>query len=608
MTRLSTGKIIEILEAGQTLEIAQAVTHEERLRLHTEPTITIPDNPAFERWLSDTADKILSGEKAAMFRSLITFPLPTVDVTNAAYKELFKVFFASDRVVDYFFTDDELKADFVEYLEFIGEPDYWKDDGWEIMKNHVNGVMVVDLPALVKDITTGEFVGATERPEPYFYFVDTSSIINLKVNQKGELEWFAFSASVRDDQEFLTEIQDNEEVEEIAIVLDDGFYRRYIRLRNSVEWMLDLEFAHDLDYCPARQFWSTNLGSSKIQKANPATNVLGGLDWLQFSIVMKRHLELFAGFPIITTYEEKCDYENSDGFKCDSHGTLWGYDEENNEPLKSEEPCPRCSVGSKIVGPGAHFTAPAPKNAETDVGMPALHITEGDTDSLKSMAEGLAEKKQTIIKHMIGTDGEPDNNQAKNEKQVASSFESQQIVAQNVAMNFQNVQHFVIKTLGKLRYNTDFLGNVTDYGKMFFMATGKELQEKYEKDRTNSMPYFEQANDRDRIYKDRYKNNPEQSARTLVLSELEPLQDLSLEEIDKNRDIIPREQRTLKINFNDYIDRFERENGPITQFLILIEPTVRIATIQRILSAYVTEDLAKIEPVTPPVVVEGEQD
>jgi len=600
LSTLSQTEIQSILEGNQNPQIREAVTHEERLRLHSEPTISAPYSNAFWRFLEDHPRKLLASDKASTFESLLTFPLPTVDVTKDAYKEVFRVFFASDRVIDYVFTNNELKADFKGYLEFIGEPDYWMTWGWEIMKNHINGVMVVDLPALQKDITTGEFISNSNRPEPYFYFVPTNSLLNFKVNQQQDLEWVAFSAEVKDVDTLTTNIDEGEEIREVIIIIDDAAYRRYIRTDKQKEFVLDIDAPHDLGYCPARQFWTTQLGASKMQKANPVTQVLGQLDWLLFKMGMGRHLELYAGFPIATAWEQKCDYENGDGYKCDSYGNLMTYDNEKNDFVKSPDPCPKCAVSNKMPGPGTLFTIPLPKDKTEDVGMPAVTVSPGDVKSIESFNSSVQNNIATIMKHIVGHDGEPANNQAKNEKQVQGSFESRQVVLENLAQNFQTIQHFVVSTIGRLRYGNQFVEAVVDYGRHFFMQTGRELQEKYERDRRNAMPYFEQASDRKRIYADRYTNNPKMATRTQMLQELEPLQDLSLEEIDKNRDVISREKRTLKINFNEYIDRFERENGPLVSFFELAEMPDRIGIINQILMGYVTEDLALITPAPAP--------
>ena len=220
---LTLDKILYLLEKGRDKEIAEAVTHEERLRLHGEATMSVPFYGAFDLWLQDTALKLFNKNKADIFQGLITFPLPTVDLVEDAFKELYKVHSAANRVIDFYFSEDELKKDYQEYLEKIGEPQYWKTWGMEILKNHVNGLMVIDMPQLEVDEDTGEFIQESERPEPYFYFVPTEYIQCIKNDHQGNCEYVIYKVDI----EHYHSVNDPEEVDQICIVLDELYYRRY---------------------------------------------------------------------------------------------------------------------------------------------------------------------------------------------------------------------------------------------------------------------------------------------------------------------------------------------------------------------------------------------
>lgn len=594
MALLEEAQIGIILDSGRNYEIEQAVKHEDRLRLHSESTITRPNNNAFTEWLENMPNNILPRDKFQTFQSLITYPLPTVEVTEEAFKELFRVHFATNRVIDYEFNDNELKEDFVKYLNYIGEPDFYKQEGYNLFQNQINALIVVDLPLLEKDVTTGEFISESDFPEPYFYVVHTERINQIENNVKGDCEWVFYTDKPKPEEK-------KEGVFEIGILLDDGYYRRYKRGDKQTGWQLDIEVPHDLGRVPARQFWTTPLGTSKVQKKNPITPNLGGFDWHLFSIIEERHLSLYAGFPIVTIFEEKCTYRTSDGLSktwCEE-GYLWVQSDRSPEPVQTDRACPKCNGGQFLAGPGSVLKAPAPLNKETEVGMPGITVTKGDVEALEYMDKKLLDQAKILLYKIVGSGGEAQNDQAKNQKQIQSGYESKQTVLDHTATNFEKIQKFIIDTVGSLRYGDRYLGSIVDWGDQFFLLTGAELQDAYSKDRENSMPFFEFSQDRNKIYKKRYKNNPEQIQRTMILKQLEPLQDLSLKEIDNNTDIITKEQRVLKINFNSFISRFERENGSINEYLNQVEFEVRVASIRQQLDLYVQEVLDKIEEETP---------
>ena len=104
------------------------------------------------------------------------------------------------------------------------------------------------------------------------------------------------------------------------------------------------------------------------------------------------------------------------------------------------------------------------------------------------------------------------------------------------------------------------------------------------------------------IIETEYRDNPLELQRMLILNELEPYRHIGRQEaltlFEKN--IMPENDLRIKMNFPDYIHRFERENTNIIEFGSAIPFATKIERIRAELDRYATEEKAKIISVTPP--------
>ena len=604
MATLSNEEIIAIIQAGRNPELRQAEIHEGRLQLHTRATIRRPrekdstevrenidyrnkQRQAYWEFMT-LPESLLPIDKFITFQGLVTFPLPTVEIVERANEELFKVHQAENRVIDYEFSDPELKEDFDEYLKDLQEPGYWRTHGWEIYKNEINGMIVVDLPTL-ETTEEGDLIANSERPEPYFYFLPTTKIHNVKNNERGECEWVSFYespiATNRASNEAGSDPEDLSGV--VFVIIDDTSYRRFI-VGDDDEVIQISQNDHNLGYCPARAFWSQPLGTSRIQRQNQTTNNLGALDWMLYSKIVKRHLDLYAGFPIISIFEQKCTYREN-GWFCEN-GQLHAEDPDKDVQIHTRQPCPRCNSGRSLVGPGSIIEAPgAASSDDPDKQMPMVEMTQGDVDSLEAMQEEVERQEANFMVNMVGFGGDPKNDQAKNQKQVMGSFESRTIVLNKLARNFEKIQKFTLDTLGDLRYGEAYLGSVVYWGTVFFLQSLENMLESYEIAKANGMPNFDLNERRRDIWRKQYNENPERSLRMRMLSDLEPYEDFTQENILNYKDFMDIRLLTLKINFNDLIQRFEIENGPVQNYLPDLDYDLRIVQVKNQLMEWVNE-------------------
>ena len=376
------------------------------------------------------------------------------------------------------------------------------------------------------------------------------------------------------------------------IIIDDAFYHVYYEKEGLLEEVTTMP--HQLGYVPARQFWSESTGKSTILKQNQVAKNLGHLDWLLYTMVTERHLELYAGFPIISVFEQECGYRDK-GFYCED-GVLYAENPEIDEHITNRQSCPRCNSGKSLVGAGSIIEAPSiMSNDSPNTQMPMLNITQGDVASLQAMSEKVQRYVQDFIVNMIGYGGDPSNDQAMNMKQVVGSFESRATVLNRLARGFESIHKFMVDTIGDLRYGEGYKGSIVFYGSIFFLQTVDDMQESYRIAKEGGVPNFDLADRRKSIYRKQYHNNAQMLQRVQMLSDLEPLEDYSLTELSNLEKMVTKEQMMLKINFNDLIQKFELMNGPIQEYFPERKYEARIIDIRAQLLEWVNEILTANE-------------
>ncbi|MGL5957067.1 MAG: hypothetical protein ACRCZZ_00430, partial [Phocaeicola sp.] len=311
--------------------------------------ITQPAN-VFLEWVKTLIPK----DKYAVFVSLFKFPTPNIQLTNTIYQELERVFDGKNPSFNYQFEESVCRDDWEYYRqEVLKEPDVWRTKGWAAVKTAINSILIVDLPEEQK----------SERPEPYFYFLGIENVIDYEC-EDGKLKWIAFK----------------QDCERVAFI-DEESYRTFKLDGANISDIV--ERPHTLGYCPAKFFWESPLTRSMPDiKKSPLSPQLANLDWLLFFSTSKKHLDLYAPYPIYSTYEADCDFENNEtGDYCDG-----GYLRNQNKQYKVLgngviEPCPICA-NKRLAGVGSMIEIPVPNSKDdADLRNP-VQITTIDRTSL----------------------------------------------------------------------------------------------------------------------------------------------------------------------------------------------------------------------------------
>ena len=567
---LELNQIKQILQKPTKRQtIQKAVNMQRRLRFHTETNVAIPDINQPTAIFLDWVRQLLPKDKFNIFLHLFKFPLPTPVVVEDVYRELERVFYSRNSSSSYQFTDSELAEDWSQYKKNnLNEPEVWKTTGWKRMQVSPNSILVVDLPQVQTSL----------RPEPYFYWLEIDAVIDYQTFRldENQFEWLIFK-----------------QPEHRIAVFDDTSIRVYqLNEKNEIQSLIS-EAKHDLGYCPARFFWSTQLNEkNKDLKKNPITKELSNLDWYLFFSISKQHLDLYAPYPIYSAYEADCNFENNEtGDYCDGgflRNAKGEYKILNDGTL---EKCPCCSE-KRIAGPGSFLEVPIPNQSEgvADMRNP-VQITTIDKDSLDYNVNECARLKNEIVISVVGSGGTVSEKEAINETQVTANFESKTSVLNALKTNFELAQKFVEDTVCKLRYGGAFISSSVNWGTEFYVFTVTELYSKYKQAKENGASNSELDAISQQILEVEYRNNPLVLQRMLILKQLEPYPHKTLDEVLKlyEKELLNENLVKLKINFSTLVEKFERENINIIEFASNKPMREKIDIINKKLLEYVTE-------------------
>ena len=498
---LELNQIKQILQKPTKRQtIQKAVNMQRRLRFHTETNVAVSDINQPTTIFLDWVRQLLPKDKFNTFLHLFKFPLPTPAVVEDVYRELERIFYSRNSSSSYQFTDSELAEDWSQYKKNnLNEPEVWKTTGWKRMQVSPNSILVVDLPQVQTSL----------RPEPYFYWLEIDAVIDYQTSKldENQFEWLIFK-----------------QPEHRIAVFDDTSIRVYqLNEKNEIQSLIS-EAKHDLGYCPARFFWSTQLNEkNKDLKKNPITKELSNLDWYLFFSISKQHLDLYAPYPIYSAYEADCNFENNEtGDYCDGGFLRNAKGEYKILNDGTVEKCPCCSE-KRIAGPGSFLEVPVPNQSEgvADMRNP-VQITTIDKDSLDYNVNECARLKNEIVISVVGSGGTVSEKEAINETQVTANFESKTSVLNALKTNFELAQKFVEDTVCKLRYGGAFISSSVNWGTEFYVFTVTELYSKYKQAKENGASNSELDAISQQILEVEYRNNPLVLQRMLILKQLEP--------------------------------------------------------------------------------------
>lgn len=553
--------------------IAKAKAQQDRIKFHACTQIVPRLNQPLSDFLSMAA-KLLPVDKFRMFKLMFRFPVRTNRTAGTIFDKLSRVFDGRNAAFNYQFVNQADREDWETYRkEVLGEPQVWATKGWEYFKTEINSVLVVDMPA--------EPTEADKYARPYFYWLTIDNVVSYEANPTtGQMEYIVFK----------------QPGDKLA-VLDDMYYRIYNAKGGVIEGLPIVEVAHNLGYTPARFFWNEALSIETPDiKKSPLSVELEALDWFLFFHISKRNLDMYGAYPIYSGYEMDCDFHNDEtGEYCDG-GFL--KDKQNNYLYDANGlliRCPKCG-DKRIAGVGSFVEIPIPgTNAggeeQPDLRNPVQMLTV-DRSSLDYNTEETERLETEIIQACVGTDSEGlINTQALNEAQVNANFESQTTILNTIKKGFEDAQRWVDATVCRLRYGKGFIGASVSYGTEFYNLSANDLRKRYKEAKESGASDAELDAMQTQILETEYRNNPAELQRMITLRELEPYPHLTLDEVHIYHDkgIISDRDLVVKLNFSNFVRRFERENTNLLDFGSAINFNDKIKAINNKFTEYGNE-------------------
>lgn len=498
--------------------------------------------------------RLLPPDKFKRFRQFLTPPIQTVEFVEALNSKLQRVFNTENQFRQFVFKDEALEDDWKEYYDW----DFWKTEGFKAMTTSINAVWVADLPEEQK----GKY------PTPYGYLVPITHVLELQNDIRNNCQYVIFETGdhvMAYDDECITKYEYNLGGTKKGSSYSGGELGREVA-----------RVYHELGYTPARQFWSDKMNDS-INKKNEITKALTDLDYYLFMLTNQKYMELLNSYPITVAYEND---EGVGVFK----------DKEDNVPTQAKS-----NAGSELMGAGSFLRVPPPLANEPDMMQHPVQIINPDVKTLDYHRRASEDRRNRITLSVIGDNENLKNDQAKNEKQVTGSFESQIDVLMRVKKNFEIIETFASETLARLRYGDQFINCTIDYGDRFFLKSLSQLHHDYNNalEAGGNEVLLESLTES--IMQERFKNNPKNKMRAKILNDLNPLPNMNFEEILKAKDngLVSPIDAVIATNFLRFVKRFETEQARINEFGSQLDYKQRLNKILLAITEYAKEILTK---------------
>ena len=550
---LEIAKIKElVVKPAHSEELRAGVQHSRRLQLHSDSSIgELPRDSYmadFLKWVGGTeqTNGILPADKFETFKSLITYPLPTTELMESIYKNLARVFEGKNASERYIFQDKALAQQFSEFFDGAK----FKDEAFDAMKTGIDTLVVIDLPASQEG----------SKPEPYYYFIDIADIIDLQIRRDGAVDYAIFYDGAGN-----------------TVCVDDTYWRVFSGKKDDLK--LVTEAKHELGKAPARMLWTDRMASKNyINRRGPVTSSLGELDWVLFHRISKRHLDLYASYPIIIAYKAE--------------------EKKKGEPGEDGKLAKK-SAGKQLMGAGSLVRVPAPQvKDDPDLMANPMIVIPAERQSLDYNVEEEKRLADKIFKACVGFDGEPKNEQAKNIKQVQSAFESRKDILIGLKKNFEEIHRWTAETMATLRYRDKFECAEIDYGSEFYLSNENDILDDINNAKLSQAPEAVISDLTAAYFDTKYRVDSETSERVQIMNDLDPFPTKSVTDTLAlfTAGLVDREAMLIKINLDAYIRRFERENLPVTEFGEGMEYYKKIDTINQQIHNYAKEQSEKGNP------------
>lgn len=541
-------------------------TYESQLRVFTEE---MDEHELLKEDYWNTLTKKMqmrSDKKFDRISQFIRYPLPIIQITDSILNDYFKVFEGKNR-----FFNVNANRD-VEVLQ-----------NWINNNKLVNWIETEARKVLINKPCSIVVVDRMNNGTPYLLNIDSERLVDAKIGKDGIIEYITFIHSI---------VEENGMKITKYSVYDDGHYRVFSHVEGSDAITSIKIVAHNIGYCPASFFVSTQSNTKNPFKRRVAFGKsLANLeDWSIFDI-FRNYVDHYVPFPVTESPIKKCA-----NLKC-KDGKVAEEEIINHATGKTRTKWTMCQVCEgkdmgKLIGPGTHIgiKLQGDRNREDGSGKFKMHFPE--TEKMKYVPEKLDELELEIRYKTVGVSNVL-NEEAVNEMQVKGSFASMESILLRNKNELDKLYKWIVETVGKLYYKSINFNVEANFGTEFYLVSEEQLQKLFDNAKKIGLPKSEQILIYKQLIDTKYKGNPKKIERQKMLLHLDPLPLYSEKEAMEmyGKNVIDNVSLNLKINFYTFVTRFEDENAVITEFGTNLEMRERIKIISETLKSFNNEDI-----------------
>jgi hypothetical protein len=291
---------------------------------------------------------------------------------------------------------------------------------------------------------------------------------------------------------------------------------------------------------------------------------------------------------------QKCRYSDERG-ACDNGYIIWTDDDGKTH----EDVCPAChGIGSTIhKDASAMIILPQvdeqgqPYSIQNVAGYvtPPVEAIESQRNELDALAEQIYQSGTGMSKLMeVAIE--------KTATEAMLNYKPLEKIINDILDNIEYVRTTLTDMIGKLYFGDSYVRSEIIYSRQLNLRDENTILIEIEQAKRSGASSTFVRTLHEELIRSRYQNSPIELERNIILSQLEPFIGYTPEELVKYyAGYVDPDVMTLKVNFTDYISKFENKYGLITDYKSQLPLDERIKLIGKVLQRYndsVTKRLA----------------
>jgi hypothetical protein len=582
---LSPSRVVELCtNPAAAAHIRAGRELEKQHRLHLEGT---PD--LLESFI-DSYQEVMTPESR---QNLKKVAVAATKPLFGSYRDiLFKIFTARGTTFYYEFDTPELEQEFNDYLDTLHFLPRLRQKFSKVSLMGFQGVFLVDLP--------NELNPADELPAPYWKYIPSKLIHDALVT--GDTYEYVI---IKQGQK-----QANGTTVDYFVCFDDEAAHVVVPGSNGMlAYSEERTVFHELGYVPA---FAPSLFAALSDNDTTRTSIFDTTLPVATSF-LRDHMEhelqkKYHAFSKMWSYAIDCEYMTSTELPQQSGCTGPAqYVQVACEKGHIQYPdgqvrqCPNCRGRGKFIptGPDKVYMLSLPKpgvqGTQVDIRPPAGYIVP-DVETLEKQAQELERGEKSLEKAALGKEGILASS-TKVESGDAKSLDMQPVYdrLRTFSASWQHVIQGVAETMARLRYGSSFRRSSVNIGDKYQLKTPQQLEQEYEAAKKAGIDDGQLFGYLEEVIYTKYKDDPLELEYNRLKLHLTPMPTRSTAELQQwlagatvpNPKLVAAFER--KLNLNDYVARFERENGPLVQFGTRLPFDKRISKIQETFKIYDNE-------------------